>query len=404
MKKKLNISTVVALMLMAAALTFTLTYIHVRNSFNSHLSTNEELMASLAKYAEVSKYIEGNYIGEYDENSLMDGAMSGMVEALGDRWSMYMTEEQYKRYLESGLNEYAGIGVTITLDTSGEGALVETVTKDSPADMAGIKRGDVILEIDGHMLEGMELDGIRSLIVGRLGETISILVRGEAGSERGLSVECVMIDTPPVSYELLDSGVGLIKIDDFEQKSSSLFAEAIDKLTEQGAGAFVIDLRGNPGGRVSEMVAMLDLLLGECETFVSLNRKSEERGVEYSDASKIDSPIAVIVNASSYSAAEYFPAVLQEYGRAVIVGEKTTGKGYSQQTIALSDGSALHLSTAEYVTPGRVSLANTGISPDIEVVLSEEKTELLLCGELSYGQDDQLQAALSALGGKTRTS
>lgn len=397
MKRKLSVSTVVALMLMAAALTFTLTYIHVSSSLNSYLNTNEELMASLTKYVEVSRYIENNFIGEYDEDALMDGAMTGMVDGLGDKWSVYMTAEQYQSYVESSSNEYAGIGVTISLAASGEGAFIESVTKDSPAAEAGIMRGDVIIEIDGQSLEGMSLSEIRSLISGRLGDTVRLIVKSEDGSDHTVSAQCVMIDTPPISYEILDDGVGLIKVEDFEQKSASMFAEAIAELTEQGARSFVIDLRNNPGGRVSEMANMLDLLLGECEIFVSLGKNGEEKSVERSDASMLDSPIVVIVNSSSYSAAEYFPAVLQEYGRAMIVGEKTTGKGYSQQTIVLSDGSALHLSTAEYVTPGRVSLANTGITPDIEVGLSDEKTELLLRGELGYSEDDQIQAAINAL-------
>jgi carboxyl-terminal processing protease len=200
-----------------------------------------------------------------------------------------------------------------------------------------------------------------------------------------------------VSYELLDSGVGLITIENFDSGVCDDFIAAVEDLQSQGAVGLIFDVRNDPGGLVSELTAMLDYLLPEGEIFVSVSKDGTEK-VEKSGASCVEMPMAVLVNQNSYSAAEFFAAALREYDWATVVGQQTTGKGRSQITKLLSDGSALHISTKKYMTPNRVDLSEVGgITPDIEIEISDEDFTLLYYDQLAREDDEQLQAAVSAV-------
>jgi carboxyl-terminal processing protease len=191
--------------------------------------------------------------------------------------------------------------------------------------------------------------------------------------------------------------VGYIAIYNFEAHSADDFIAAVDALVVEGAKAFLFDVRNNGGGRAAELVRMLDYLLPEGEIFVGVTARGQEE-IIYSDEHAVTRPAAVLVNEHSYSAAEYFAAVLREYNYAEVVGTQTTGKNRSQVTYLLPDGGALHISTGEYLTPGRVSLTETGgLTPDVVVEMSEEDIEALYYGKLPFEEDVQLMAALARL-------
>ncbi len=186
---------------------------------------------------------------------------------------------------------------------------------------------------------------------------------------------------------MLEDQVGYVKINNFESGAGAGAIKAVDSLLADGAKSLVFDVRGNPGGRVTELVTILDHILPEGDLFVSVNKSGKET-VTTSDNICVKVPMAVLVDASSYSAAEYFAAALQEYNWATIVGEATTGKGRSQTTIVLDDGSAVHLSSARYLTPNRVDLSEQGgLTPDVEAQAGAEDSEL----------DLQLEEALKVL-------
>ena len=195
---------------------------------------------------------------------------------------------------------------------------------------------------------------------------------------------------------MLEGSVGLITIRNFYTNAASTFQEAVEALTSQGASALVLDVRNDPGGYVSELTQMLDTLLPEGVIFRTTDWQGNASQVE-SDAACVDLPMAVLVNADSYSAAELFAAQLQESAGAAIVGEQTSGKGYSQQTYPLVNGGAMLLSSATYTTGGGVSLVGTGVTLDIPAQLGEEESQLLLSGMLEHQRDTQLQAALDWL-------
>ena len=194
---------------------------------------------------------------------------------------------------------------------------------------------------------------------------------------------------------LLDDAIGYIKIENFESGSAEAFIEATDALMDQGATKLIFDVRGNPGGQLTELLDMLDYLLPEGDMFISVDQAGEET-VYKSDADCIDLPMSVLIDADSYSAAEFFAAALQEYHLATTVGEATTGKGRSQITLEYSDGTALHISSKRYLTPNRIDLSEQGgLIPDVAVELDEQEKELFYSDALDYENDPQLQAAIS---------
>lgn len=218
--------------------------------------------------------------------------------------------------------------------------------------------------------------------------------RYETEEEKAITVTRAEYDQIHVTSRMLDNNIGYICIERFTDQTDEQFQKALDSVMEQGAEKLIFDLRNNPGGQLTALVNCLDTLLPEGK-IISLKDKAGKTEEYTSDANAVDLPMAVLVNADSYSAAEFFAAALQEYGKATIVGEKTVGKGYSQQGFELSNGGCLNISTHCYYTPKGVSLIGKGVTPDKQADLSDEKKEHFYV--LRDSEDDQLQAAISVL-------
>jgi carboxyl-terminal processing protease len=354
-------------------------------------------MAYVTKFAAVLNSIEEYYIGDADMETATNAAYNALVASATDRWSYYMNEEEYEAYLDYTENQYQGIGITVQTDTEASYMLsVYSVEQDSPAALAGLEIGDVFHTVGGTDCAGMTVSALKEIIQKHVDQTLDITVERN-GETVDLTVTCTTIQTVPVRYELLDQKVGYIKIKNFESGCADAFIEAVDVLLEQGATGLVFDVRGNPGGQLSELLDMLDYLLPEGEMFVSVDQSGEEE-VYQSDDSCVELPMSVLIDADSYSAAEFFAAALQEYGLATTVGEATTGKGRSQITLEYTDGTALHISSKRYLTPNRVDLSEQGgLTPDMAVALTEDAEQLLRSDRLDYDVDPQLQAAVAAV-------
>lgn len=341
-----------------------------------------DIFRESCKYAAVRRVIDASYVGDIDAQGISDEACRTAVSALGDRWSYYMSAEEYENYMLYSANQYVGIGVTISA-VGGE-YKIEAVAEDSPARAAGIVTGDVIVRVDGNVITALSTAEIRALITENGGAELT--VRSPEGTERNVYVECAAVYKEPVTSEMLHSDIGYIRIANFEDGSGDGAVSAAEELLSNGARAIIFDVRDNPGGKVNELLKILDALLPEGELFISVDRDGNET-VDTSDPACIEVPMAVLINGRSYSAAEFFAAVMSEYGAAVTVGEPTTGKSRSQVTAVLADGSAVHLSKYKYLTPGRKDLFEQGgLVPDIE---AEPRSE--------SGEDAQLAVALAAL-------
>lgn len=326
--------------------------------------------------------VNSRFVGEYDETQVVDSALSGMVDGLGDRWSYYLTEEEYEAQNQRRTNQYVGIGVTVNYESE-DGLTIVEVTEGGPAEAAGLQSGEVVTAVDGFSLAGEARYEGAERIQGEEGTTVTLEVLGTDGETRTVEVTRASLDSDPVTAKMLEGNVGYVALANFYDHSADRLKEEVTRLQEEGAEALVFDMRNNGGGYLSELTEMLDFLLPEGPIFISRNRAGNEE-VTQSDAACVDLPMAVLVNANTYSAAEFFAAELQEQGVAVIVGEPTSGKGYSQQTFALPHGGAMAISTGAYFTGSGTSLIGTGLTLDREVYLTDEG-------------DAQLEAALDLL-------
>lgn len=395
MKKGWKIVLAILCAFVIAAGSFIAAVQYLNTRYAAALSAREEDSPVQAKAAEVQEIIETYFIDDYDEDTLADGAASGMVDATGDEWSYYLSADEVAAYEESMANAYVGVGITITEDAEAGGMRVEEVVSGGPAEEAGIRVGDLLLAVEGEDVLPLGIDGTRNLVRGEEGTRVNMHF-SRNGSEYDVSVERRSIETPVVTGELLDGSIGYVKIDNFDERSAAETIAFVKDLIGQGAEALLFDVRFNPGGYADELVKVLDYLLPEGDLFRSVDYAGREE-VDTSDASCVELPMAVLVNEDSYSAAEFFAAALQEYEWATIVGSQTYGKGNFQTAFYLSDGSMVNLSIGKYYTPGGKSLSETGVTPDVVVDLDDEQYALLYYNALEQADDPQFQAAIDTL-------
>lgn len=345
---------------------------------------SEDNYSQAMKYLEIKNALDEYYVGTVDEEAVSASAFAAMVAGLGDEWSYYMSPSEYSAYKLYSANQYVGLGVQVDKDAETGGLKITGINAGTPADNAGLEAGEIILSVNGQDITTMTVGDARSFISSNLGESVKLHIKNKDGDEVDVSVNCELVYTNPVSYSMRGGSVGYVKIANFSSGSAEAAVKAVESLLGQGAMGFVFDLRTNPGGLLSELAEFLDYLLPSGTMYISVDKSGAETAVE-SDSVCLDMPMAVIVNADTYSAAELFAAALQDYNWADIIGERTTGKSRSQQTVELSDGSAIHLSTARYLTPMRVDLAEQGgVIPDQSVALTATG-------------DAQLDAAVSAV-------
>lgn len=348
-----------------------------------------------SKLAQLKALIEERFVEDVDWEKLEDAAADAMVTATGDRWSYYIPASQYDAYREQTENAYVGVGMTVQATEDDSGFLILDVVPGGPAEEAGIQVKDLLIRVEETDVRTMSVTEVGDLVKGTEGTYVSLTILRQ-GTHQTFSVQRRKVQTPVASFEMLENNIGLVTIENFDQRCAEESIEAIETLLEQGAEKLIFDVRHNPGGFADELVALLDYLLPEGDLFRTVRYDGKEQ-VETSDADCLEIPMAVLVNSSSYSAAEFFAAALREYETAIVVGEQTVGKGYFQSTYQLSDGSAVALSIGKYYTPKGVSLANTGVTPDLVVPLDEETAEELYYGTLPPEEDPQIQAAIQAL-------
>ena len=347
------------------------------------------------KLDRLENLIQERYIGEADGEAMEDAAAAAMVKATGDRWSYYIPSSQYEAHKEQSENAYVGIGITIQQAEDGSGFLIVMVNQNGPAQEAGVQVNDLLIAVEDQDVREMTADQVRELIRGEAGTQVSLTVMRQ-GEHQTLAVERRRIESAVATGQMLADGIGLVKINNFDERCASESIAAIQKLQQEGAKKIIFDVRNNPGGYAEELVKLLDYLLPEGDLFRSVSYDGTEK-VDTSDADCLDMPMAVLINGSSYSAAEFFAAALQEYQAATIVGEPTVGKGVYQTTISLGDGSAVALSTGKYFTPKGNSLTDVGVTPDVRVDVDEETAEKIYYGTLGYADDLQIQAAIQVL-------
>lgn len=352
--------------------------------------------AQSPKLTQLRAIIDEAFVGDVDEAMMEDMMAAGMVQSLNDPWSYYVPKSQYEDFESSHTNSYVGIGVTVKVLEDGSGYTVERLEPAGSAKEGGILPGDVVVAVDGKRAADVGADVMLDLVKGPEGTQVELTVLRE-GAEKTFSLTRKKILEQVASGKMLTDTVGYIRIYNFSDRCAQETLALFDELEAQGAKAMIFDVRFNPGGYVKEMVEVLDYLLPAGVLF----RSEDYTGrisLEKSDDACKNMPMAVLINQHSVSAAEFFAAALREYDYAVTVGQNTLGKGYFQQSFMLNDGSAVNLSVGKYYTPNGISLADVGgLKPDHPIEVDLETMAKIQGETLDFGEDTQLQTALSLL-------
>ncbi|MDR0325379.1 MAG: S41 family peptidase [Oscillospiraceae bacterium] len=398
MKKRVNIITAVVLMALTGLVTYIVTFSFVRLNLNQQLEEFSKQRQELGSFYTALSHLENNFIGEVDKQVLIQGAIDGMVKNTGDKWSRYYDPEAFRAYLESQGNQYIGVGIRVEPDGE-EGIRIVEVMASSPAEEAALRTGDVITHVNGMAVADTGYNGAVASISGDAYTSVTLTVSrpSEGGGSFTVDLMRRTVTRERVMAGILQTAggkVGVIRITSFDDRVDDEFIEKIGGLLEENVDGLIFDVRDNPGGKLNVLERILDYLLPEGE-LATLRYKDGSVDIRTSGPECIELPMAVLMDKNSVSAAELFAASLHEYEWAVLIGEKTGGKGYAQEYFRLSDGSGLYLSTREYFTSKGVSLADSGLMPDVEVVLSEEERQYI--STMDPTLDRQLQRALLEL-------
>lgn len=382
--KRQNVYKIIMLVILTATITFMLTTMVMYNKFssvysNNYSSTNEEYTStemSLVKTLESFKtMLEQKYIGEIDEEKMIDGAIKGYVEGIGDPYTTYLTKDEMKEFTEETNSEYVGIGVYLTNNKADNTILVVGIMKAAPALDAGMQAGDIIEKVNDIVYTGDQLDDAIKILKGEEGTNVKVTVLRD-GKEIDLTITRKKITVEHVASQMLENNIAYIQVDSFDSGVAKAFEQQITELKNGGAKGIIIDLRSNGGGIVDEATGIADLFLKKNETILITKGKEDKEEVTISKNDPIiqDIPVVVLVNEGTASASEILAGALKDkYPSTTIVGKKTYGKGVIQTLYNLSDGSGLKVTTEEYYTPNHNKINKEGIKPDVEINLTKDE-------------------------------
>ena len=338
--------------------------------------------------------------GEYTNRDAAYGELRRVLRRLEDPYTRFLNPAQYSALTEQTSGEISGVG--IRLQRADENLVVSSTLEGSPAQRAGIEPGDVILIIDGRSGRNLSVENASELIRGDSGSQITMSVRRLDGSEETLVLTREVVSVPTVTFELQQQGsvnVGYIRLDEFSAHAAEQMRTAIDRLTEDGAEAFVLDLRGNPGGLLQASIDISRMWLPRGSIVRTVDRDGNSDEITANRTAITDLPLAVLVNGQSASSSEIVTGALGDNDRAVVVGNPTFGKALVQSLHGLSDGSGLAVTVAHYYTPDGTDISSRGITPDVNVSITEQQRRELETNPALRGtsQDTQFVEAVEAL-------
>ena len=335
------------------------------------------------------------YYEDVDHDAMLEGAATGLMQGIGDVYSMYYTAEEMAKFNEETEGVYAGIGCQLLADPTDKLITVTRVFKGSPAEEVGVRAGDKIVYVDDTYYSAYEMDEAVRVMRGTPGESVKVTVLRDLET---LDFDIVrnQITINYVEYEILENNIGYVMIYDFLGDAYEGFAEAINAFQSAAISGMIIDLRNNGGGLVDSVVAMCDLILPE-GTVVSMRDKYGRETREEIDDQYYSVPMAVLVNGYSASASEIMAGAIRDNHAGTLIGVKTFGKGVVQSSMELQDGSGFKITTARYYTPAGECIHEVGIQPDIEIEMDEEAVTRYGINNLPHDQDNQLQKAIEVL-------
>ena len=402
MSKKRVVTLMIVLILVTNIITFGITnMVTIKYKDRVIIPTKEydQLTSSYRKYSKaigLESYVKDNFLKEVDEEKLQEGELKGMFQALEDPYSVYMTEDEFKDFMEHTKGIYGGIGVIVS---PGDDNLITVVSpiEGTPGEKAGLKTGDKIIKVNGQEFTADNMDKAVKLMKGepKTKVNLTVLRKGKDGKNDYIDMDIVReeIRLITVKSDVVEDNIGYMKITSFDDLTYEDFKKNLDSLMKKNISGLIIDLRNNPGGLLDVCVDIADEFLGE-GVIVYTETRNGERTYEKSNKSHIDIPLVVLVNEGSASASEIFAGAIKDRNRGVLVGTKTFGKGIVQRIKQLSDGSGFKLTVSEYFTPNGTNIHGIGIEPDIVVDLPEDVKEI---GVENLSQDVQLQTAIKKM-------
>ncbi|MDP4152935.1 MAG: S41 family peptidase [Bacillota bacterium] len=390
MNKKIPVMNMLLYIFLACTLTFVLTATSYQTIVNKELSEYSDQQKRFSKLFKLDKLARSMYVNKIDEEKLTDGILDGYMNGLGDKYGLYLNKDNYAAFNDESDGKFTGIGVNIINLQDGTIKIVSTM-KDSPAERAGIKPGDVIQSIGGQNVSELGYYETLNKFLGKEGSTVDFTILRN-GEPFNYSLKREKFQTYSVSFEMLENSIGYIKISSFDGTTYAEFKSALDFLTKQGASSLIFDVRYNNGGDLDAICKILDMLLPE-GPIIRIRDKDGKEQVIKSDSNEVIKPMVVLINDQTYSAAELFSAALRDYKKAELIGVKTYGKGTMQYVLDLGDGTGVDLSTRKYLPPTGDNYEGIGVSPDIEVKLPDGVNFY----DLSKQDDPQLQKAIDFL-------
>ncbi|MDD7795654.1 S41 family peptidase [Clostridium sp. 'White wine YQ'] len=332
------------------------------------------------------------YDGQIDDNKLLDGAIKGMTAALDDPYTVYMTKEEASDFMGKMQGNFSGVG--IQLDIKDNNLVVVSPIEGSPAEKAGVVKGDIILKVDDKDVTAKEYDKAVAMIRGEKGTKVKLTLSREGKGTFDLTLTRDTISVKSVKGEIIENGIALVSISSFDEHTDKEFIDTLNSLKSKGMKGIILDLRGNPGGYLSTAVNVVSQFIDKSKVIVSTKDKynNEEKSVS-KGGNFINTPLVVLTDEGTASAAEIVSGALKDYKAATLVGTKTFGKGVVQSPIEMNDGTLLKVTISKWYTPNGNNIHKTGIMPDIQVEYPKE----LQTSPYNRSKDPQFEKALDVI-------
>ena len=345
------------------------------------------------KIKTIENSIEQNYFFDVTDKELEEGIYEGMLEATGDRYADYYTKDDIKNLQEKTTGVFYGIGAYVGIDQATNYPKLTGIMEKTPAEEAGLKAGDIVIEVDGENVRGMELSDVVSRIKGDRGTTVVLKIYRNGENEyRDITVTRDKVESPTVTYEKMDDGMAYIYIHQFESVTSGQFEEKLKQARDDKMKGLILDLRGNPGGTLESVINIARQILPEGLIVYTEDKYGNRNEYKCDGHNKLEVPLVVLVNEDSASASEILSGAIKDYGIGKLVGKNTYGKGIVQKVFYISDGTAMKLTVSHYYTPKGNDIHEVGIKPDVDVDLDVDKY-------LDEDTDTQLEKAKEVLKG-----
>ena len=364
------------------------------STFNPIVAAENDVYKKIDLFGEVLEKINKEYVDEINQSESMDAAIDGLLQSL-DPYSAYMSPEIFNEMQTETSGEFGGLGIEVNME-SGVVKVISPID-DTPASRAGIKAGDYIIKIDDIQVQGKSLSEAVDLMRGPVGSSIILTVR-RIGQKKALTFEIVreIIQIKSVKADLLKNNVGYLRLTSFNENSGDQIREQIREFEKNGnINSYILDLRNNPGGLLSQAIRISDFFLDNGEIVSTKSRKASENRKWFAKKGDLigGKTLVVLINYGSASASEIVAGALQDHKRAIILGENSYGKGSVQSIIPLKNKGAIRLTVAKYYLPSGKSISEVGVSPDIEI---DEDTDEF---RIKTDTDNQLSYALKLLNG-----